>query len=253
MTVRELYEKLEERIPKELSMEWDNDGLMCSSDDQKEVKKILICLDVTAKIVEKAVFGGYDLILSHHPLIFHPLPAMEPGDFTAKKVITLLQNGISVMSFHTRLDAVRGGVNDTLADALGLRDVVPFGEGNVGRIGTLSQPTDFRNFAQKVKETLSVPAILGTDAGLPVFRVALLGGSGSDEVPAAKSAGADTYLSGEIAHHYLTDAPERGINLIAAGHYHTEQPVTKTLAEWVKKSLPQASVTVAESNPIELF
>ena len=122
MKVRELYEKLEERIPRTLSCSWDNDGLMCCPDPEAEVRRVLVALDVTAEVAETAIAGRYDAVVSHHPLVFRPLRAVEPGDAVAKKVIRLLSAGVSVMSFHTRLDAVCGGVNDTLAAALGLSE-----------------------------------------------------------------------------------------------------------------------------------
>ena len=84
-------------------------------------------------------------------------------------------------------------------------------------------------------------------------RVAILGGSGSSDVAAAEKAGADTYLSGELAHHHLTDAPERGMNLIAAGHFHTENPVCEALRAMVQEILPDAVVDIVNSNPIRVI
>ena len=141
MTVGELYAELENRVPRALSCDWDNDGLMCCPDADAPVRRVLVVLDITAAMVEKAIAEGYDLIVSHHPLIFSPLRAMDPGDPVAKKVIRLLRAGVSAMRFHTRLDAVEGGVNDVLAEALGLLDVEAFGPENerIGRIGTLPE------------------------------------------------------------------------------------------------------------------
>lgn len=255
MKVRELYEKLNARIPPELSCEWDNDGLMVCPDAEREVRSVLIALDITAPVVRKAAAEGFDVILSHHPLIFHPLGALTPEDPVARKCTELIRSGIAAMSFHTRLDAVSGGVNDTLASVLGLCGVVPFGENGeaIGRIGSLPEPLSLSAFADLVKRVTGVPHVLASDAGKPVSRVALLGGSGSDDVDAAAKAGADTYLSGELAHHHLTDAPERGMNLIAAGHFHTENPVCGTLARFVKDADPAIRVTVTDSNPIRLL
>lgn len=253
MNASELYQKLNERIPPELSCEWDNDGLMCCPDPGREIRKVLVALDVTEKIAEEAIGGGYDLIVSHHPLIFHPLRALDPGDPVAKKTMKLIRAGVAVMSFHTRLDAVSGGVNDTLAGALGLRGTEPFGEEKIGRIGSLPSPMTLADFVDRVKKITGVPAVLAADAGTPVSRVALLGGNGSDDVPAARSAGADTYLSGEIAHHHLTDAPERGMNLIAAGHFHTENPVCAVLERMILEADASLSVRVTDSNPIRML
>lgn len=252
MTVGALYAELEQRIPRSLSCDWDNDGLMCCPDLTAEVKKVLVALDVTGDTVRTAVEGGYDLIVSHHPMIFRPLRALDPGNYVARRAMELTRAGVSVMSFHTRLDAVAGGVNDTLAELLGLRDVTPFGEG-IGRVGTLDNVYTLCKFAETVKSVTGAPAVLCGDAGLPVRRVALLGGSGSDDVPAALAAGADTYLSGELAYHHLADAREMGINLLAAGHFHTENPVCRTLSRMLAGIDPTLTVDLYDSNRTTLI
>ena len=189
MKIKELYQKLEERIPRSLSCPWDNDGLMCCPDAEKDVRRVLIALDVTAEVAEQAVAGGYDLVVSHHPLIFRPLKSVNPMAPVAKKVIRLLTSGITVMSFHTRLDAVKGGVNDCLAAALGLSEPVPFGnEGEeIGRIGELPEEMTLADFAERVKQVTGAPYVTVGDAGVAVRRVAVLGGSGSDDVAAAEA------------------------------------------------------------------
>ena len=213
---------------------------------------MLVALDITASIVREAVAGGYDVILSHHPLIFRPLRAVEPSDPVAKKVITLLQAGICAMSFHTRLDAVEGGVNDTLAEALGLCDVFPFGENGeeIGRIGTLESAMSAEAFAKKVKEATGASSVTLSDAGVNVHRVAVLGGGGSGDVDAARAAGADTYVTGELKHNQLTDAPEWGINLIAAGHFHTEDLICSRLRDLVLEADASLQVDVVCSNAV---
>jgi len=229
MTVLELSRILNQKFPTALSCEWDNDGLMCCPDGAREVRRVLLTLDVTEAAVKKAKDEHFDLILSHHPLIFKGLKAVSGEDHISKKTIDLIRHGISVMSFHTRLDAAEGGVNDVLAAILGLCDVTPFGEEAIGRVGSLAQETTAEDFARKVKEALHAPVVQLADAGKPVRRVAVLGGNGSDDVEAARAAGADTYVSGELKYHQLTDAPEEGMNLIEAGHFHTEFPVCEML------------------------
>jgi dinuclear metal center YbgI/SA1388 family protein len=253
MKVCELFAALEERIPRGLSCSWDNDGLMVCPDGEREVRRVLVALDVTEEIVKQAIAGGYDVILSHHPMIFRPLKAVNPYDAVARKAIRLLCAGVSVMSFHTRLDAVSGGVNDTLAALLGLENTEPFGNDGeeIGRIGTLPKPMQLSAFAKAVRDTIGAPAVQVSDAGRPVSRVAVLGGSGSDDVSAAIRAGADTYVSGELGHHYLTDAPDMGINLIAGGHFHTENPVCEVLSSMALEIDPSLTVDIAFSNPVQ--
>lgn len=255
MTVAELYAYLNEKIPQSLSCEWDNDGLMCCPDPEKTVKRVLVALDITAAVVEEAIAGGYDVILSHHPLVFRPLKSVQLYNPVAKKVIRLLLSGISAMSFHTRLDAVEGGVNDVLAHRLGLLDVIPFGNGDetIGRIGTLPSPMSAEAFAKHLKSVTGADTVTLSDAGQQVLRVALLGGSGADDMGAAAKAGADTYVTGELGHHYLTDAPENGMNLLVAGHFHTENPVCERLAQLAREADGNIEVTVTNSYALKVF
>ena len=252
MTVQEIYDKLCERIPEYLREPWDNDGLMCSSDSTIEVKRALITLDVTENIVDYAIANGIDLIVSHHPLIFKPLPALTENSHIARKVIKLIKNDIAVFSFHTRLDAVQGGVNDLLANALGLENVAPFGQDGeeIGRIGELAGPMSVKAFAANVRNALGTEQVLVADAGREVKRVAVLGGSGSDDVRAAIAAGADTYLTGELKHNYLADAPELGINLFAAGHFDTEVPVCGRIKELLLEADATLTVDIVSSNTV---
>lgn len=253
MTVSELYEYLNGRIPSSLSCDWDNDGLMCCPEPDREVRRVLVCLDATAPMIDRAIAEGFDVILTHHPLVFHKLPAIDPRDHVAGKLVRLVRAGVSVMSFHTRLDALPGGVNDALAARIGLLGAVPYGAEGIGRIGVLPEPTSLSSFAESVKKTLGAPCVATADAGVPVFRVAVLGGTGSDDVPATEESGADTYLTGEVASHYLTDAPERGMNLIAAGHFQTENPVCEVLAGMVRQADATVETVIDNSNPIRVF
>ncbi len=255
MKVIELYSFLNEKIPPSLSCSWDHDGLLCCPDREAEVRRVLIALDITARVVDEAIRGGYDVIVAHHPMIFSPLAAIDPQNHIAEKVIRLIRAGIAAMCFHTRLDAVAGGVNDTLANLLGLCDVTPFGNAGeeIGRIGYLPQAMPLEDFCACVRRITGAEAVHASDAGRMVHRVAVLGGSGSDDVSAAIAAGADTFLSGELKHSYLTEAPERGINLVAAGHFHTENPVCQTLAGWITEAFPMLTVDLTDSSPVRIL
>lgn len=250
MKVSELYAFLESRIPRALSCEWDNDGLMCCPDPEREVHRVLLALDVTEAITDLAVEQRCDVILSHHPLVFRPIKALTPEKGVPRKMIRLVRNDIAVMSFHTRLDAVRGGVNDVLASLLGLRDVEDFGPDGetMGRVGKVPS-CDIDEFAARVKEILGAPMVLVSGRGT-VSRVAVLGGNGDDFIGAAVASGADTLVSGRLGYHPMTDASEMGIKLIEAGHYFTERPVLSALGELVKEADGTIELAFAESNEI---
>lgn len=250
MTVTELYKKFCEYLPESLRCEWDNDGIMVCPDSNAEVKKVLLSLDVTEEIVDYAIECGFDLIISHHPLIFRPLSNVTEDNHISRKVVKLIANAISVFSFHTRADRANGGVNDRLAETIGLTKTESFGEDGLGRIGTLSEEYELETFANAVKLALGADMIKVSDGYNPVKRVAVVGGDGKDFVKAALEMGADTYVSGRLSYNVMAEAAEMGINLIEAGHYFTEQPITEYFSELIAKFDPDVYVEIANSNMI---
>ena len=255
MTVRQLYKTLDEYIPSSLSCDWDNDGLMCCPDGEREVRKILVSLDVTKETVDEAIRGEYDLIISHHPFIFKGLRAIDGENFIAEKAIELIKNNISVFSFHTRLDALEGGVNDMLARALGLKNIRSIGnrEGTIGRIGSLGSAVSPEEFAARVRDSLSCPAVLLSSSGKEVREIAVVGGEGADEIKSAIACGADTLVSGRLGYHNMVDAGELGINLIEAGHFYTEFPICQAIKDMIVSIDSEIGVNIFNSNLIKLI
>ena len=253
MTVREIYDSLIERIPDALAEAWDNDGLMCASDDTREVKRALVTLDVTEEMVDYAIAGGIDLILSHHPLIFKPLKNLTEDDHIARKVIKLIKHDIAVISFHTRADKVEGGVNDTLCEIIGIRNAVPFGEGGLGRIGELDEELSMEDFSYLLKGLLDCDGVKVADACIPVQRVAVVGGDGKSYLGAALEMGADTFVSGRIGYNVMAEASEMGINLLEAGHFFTEHPVTAFFQSLLYHLDHEMYVEIRSSNMIRLI
>lgn len=253
MTVQEIYDRICERIPEQLREEWDNDGLMCASDDSIEVKRALVTLDVTEDVVDYAVANHFDLIVSHHPLIFRPLKSITEDSHVARKVIKLIKHDVAVISLHTRADKVKGGVNDLLAEILGIKDAVPFGEGSIGRIGALEEELTMEDFSYLLKGLLSSDGVKVADACIPVQRVAVVGGDGKDYVSDALALGADTYVSGRISYNVMAEASEMGINLIEAGHFFTEQPVTSFFQSLLMRMDSDMYIEILDSNIIKLI
>ena len=247
MTVKEIYENICQRIPEELREEWDNDGIMCCADDYADIKRALVTLDVTEEVVDYAIDNGFELIVSHHPLIFKPISSLNSDNHIARKLIKLIGAGVSVISLHTRADKVKGGVNDCLAKLLGLIDVEPFGDDCLGRIGHLECETSIEEFAQRIKSALGIERLTVSDAYNPVYTVALVGGDGKDYVRDAIEMCADTYLSGRIGYNVMEEAAEMGINLIEAGHYATEFPVTSFFSHILTKIDPKLTVEIVGS------
>ncbi len=251
MTVREFFKALSAIVPRELGCDWDVDGLNVCPDPEREVKRVLVALDATAEVVNKAVTEGYDLIFTHHPMLFGGLKNVLADDYDGAKVIKLCKSGVSAVSFHTRIDAAEGGVNDILASLIGLEQIEVAGDERIMRVGTLPAPMSAAEFAAKVKDALGCPAVLCADAGLPVHRVAVVGGSGKSEVALAKACGADTFLTGELKYSQYCDADR--LNLLVAGHFYTEQPICARLCALVAEVAPEVTADAVKSCKVTII
>ena len=235
-TVSMLYGKLDELAPFRTQEKWDNSGLL-AGDPDTEVTKALLVLDITPEAVEEAARLGAQLIISHHPVIFHPLKALEPG--TAPTL--LARRGIAAICSHTCLD--KALVNDCLAAALGLEEVLPFAAGEdgipMGRIGTLP----------RAAERLGAP-VRYNRGGRTIRRVAVLGGAGGDLIGEAAAIGADALVTGEAKHHEYLDAARLGITLFDGTHYATERVVLAPLAERLAAAFPEVEFLLGSGGDV---
>ena len=239
ITVQQVLEEMRRIAPPELAESWDNVGLLV--DAGRPVDAILTTLDITAPVVEEAVRLGCSLIVSHHPVIFDPIKRITADDLPA----LLLKGGVSAICMHTNLDAAPGGVNDTLAELLGMRDTVPFADG-CGRIGTVDATTA-KALAELCADTLG-PGVRYVEAGRPVLRLAEVSGAGGSYWKEALDLGADCLVTGEANHHAACDARRLGMGLVAAGHWATERPIAGVLAKRLKEAFPDIPVTVSRAD-----
>lgn len=253
MKIINLIKELDNLIPRSLGCDWDNDGVMCAPDTEREVNRVLCVLDVTDSVVRYAQNNGFDVIISHHPLIFKPLSSLFENNPAQKTIIDIIQSNITVLSYHTRLDAANGGVADLLCELAELTDVETIdGAGeNILRIGNIEE-TDLISFSSSIKSSLDCPFILASEQVNTVSRVAVCPGDGKDFVSLAKSLGADTYLTGRLSYNIMCDAHKIGLNLIEAGHYYTERKIAHRLADTVR-NLCDAHVEVYESLNINII
>ena len=222
-TPQQVLEILRQLAPVELACHWDNVGLLV--DAGRPVTAIATALDITPAVVEEAALNGCQLIVSHHPVIFDPLKRLSAGEVPA----LLLQNGISAICMHTNLDAAEGGVNDTLSDLLGIRDRRNFAE-NCGRIGTLDRPVTAAQLAALCGEMLHTHCKF-VEAARPIRTLAEVSGAGGSYLQEAIDLGADCFVTGEAAHHIALLAKQKGVGLVVAGHWGTEHPIARVLAE----------------------
>lgn len=239
ITVQQVLEEMRRIAPPELAESWDNVGLLV--DAGRPVDAILTTLDITAPVVEEAVKHRCNLIVSHHPVIFDPIKRVTAQDLPA----LLLAGGVSAICMHTNLDAASGGVNDTLAELLGMRDTIPFADG-CGRIGTVDATTA-KALAELCQDTLG-PGVRYVEADHPVLRLAEVSGAGGSYWKEALELGADCLVTGEANHHVACDAKQRGMGLVAAGHWATERPVAAVLAKRLSEAFPDIPVTVSRAD-----
>lgn len=239
VTVQQVLDELRRFAPPELAQDWDNVGLLV--DAGRPVTGVLTALDITAEVVQEAAARGCELIVAHHPVIFHPIKALAPGDVPA----LLVQKGISAICMHTNLDAAEGGVNDTLAAILGMRDTRSFADG-CGRIGTVDE-TSAAALAAFCQKTLG-PGVHYVEAGRPVRCLAEVSGAGGSYWQEAMALGADCLVTGEAAHHNGIDARRCGFGLVVAGHWGTEHPIAAVLKDRLARAFPGLTVAAAAAD-----
>ena len=227
MKIQEFTAAMERIAPKELALEFDNPGLLVEP-DHAEITRVLVALDCTKAVAEEAVAWGADLVLTHHPLFFHPVKRLAYSDPATAAACVLVRNGIGHFAAHTNLDAAHGGVNDTLCALFGIREAIPFDEG-VGRVGTLKEPVTLEAFAKRAETILHARVAFSGAPERMISRMAVMGGSGGSSVTLAAAQGADLLLTGELKHSDALDAQMLGLSLIVAGHYETEVVVLEPL------------------------
>lgn len=251
-TVSDILSFMETLAPQNRKEDWDNVGLLCGRTD-KEVKSILIALDPFEAVAHEAADIGADLILTHHPLIFRPIYNVTDNTSIGRTIHTLLTHDISAVNAHTNLDVSPGGVNDVLAEKLGLKNIQvinPVGTDDSGRpwgllrMGTVEE-TALDCFLSHVKDTLGCPGLRYADGGKNVRCVAVGGGACADEMSEAIAAGCDTFVTSDVKYNGFWDAQDQGLNLIDAGHFYTENPVCEYLREQIAHAFPDLDVRIS--------
>lgn len=255
ITVSDILKFIESVAPRSMAMDWDNVGLLCG-DKNQPVTRILVALDPFEAVCREAADVGAQLILTHHPLIFQGLKAVTEDTEVGRCVRFLCKNDISAINAHTNLDCAPGGVNDRLAQVLGLeniRVISPLGTDSEGRPwGLLRQgevaEQPLEQFLPTVKSALGCEALRFVDGGKPVRKVAVGGGACAGEFMDALRAGCDTFVTADVKYNGFWDAQSAGLNLIDAGHFQTENPVVSVLAEKLAATFPEISVIISEKH-----
>ncbi len=253
-TVRNILNYIQTIAPVSMKESWDNVGLNCGHAD-REVKKILVALDPFTHVCREAKAWGADLLVTHHALIWHP-GFITDGDAQGRNTLYLIENGIAHINAHTNLDQAPGGVNDVLAATLGLENVEvmnPAGVDDQGRPWGLIRMGEVAEqrlaaFLCMVKENLHCEGLRYVEGGKPVRKVAVGGGGCSGAMQEVAAAGCDTFVTADVKYNGFWDAKELGLNLIDAGHFHTENPVIAVLAGKIAATFPEVEVKISETH-----
>lgn len=261
LRVKDIASAIEEFAPLRLQENYDNAGLQVGNPEQT-VSAVLLCLDVTEDIIREAKARSCNMIVSHHPLIFHGLKNLTGADQTQRIVMEALKDGIAIYSAHTNLDSASDGVSYEMAHDLNLKNLevlIPSQQDptvGLGVIGYYESPVPQLEFLRKVKETFSVKALRysAQTQHLVIRKVALCGGSGASFIREAVASGADAYISGDFKYH---DYTTYGLDILIAdiGHHESELCSRKILSRIIREAFPDCVTYFAESetNPIKIL
>ena len=253
-TVADILKYIETLAPAYMKEDWDRVGLNCGHTD-KEVRRILVALDPFESVCREAKEIGADLLITHHALLWTPGFITDMSE-QGRNVLFLIENGIACINAHTNLDQAPGGVNDILAAKLGLQDIQVINPKGVDEDGNpwglLRQGNvikqDLPQFLALVKNVLGCDGLRYADSGKQVRRVAVGGGACAGEMLEAVKAGCDTFVTADVKYNQFWDAKALGINLIDAGHFHTENPVCRYLVNKLRETFPEVTVTMSANH-----
>ena len=253
ITVNEIFNLLQAKAPFELQYGFDNAGFLVGRKNAP-VRRVLVALDITEAVVEEAKEKACQLIISHHPVIWDGMKSVTDQTANGRKILSMAEAGIAAICAHTNLDAVADGVNDVLARALGLTEIGQLkqegvdGEGRpygIGRVGFVEEQS-LTDFAAFTKQALGSNGVRCVDAGKPVRKVAVGGGSCGDFIHDAIAQGCDTFVTADVKYDGFLDAKALGLNLIDAGHFPTENVVCPVVMDWLKGAFADLEVMISE-------
>lgn len=253
MKCSDIIKQLQKLAPEELACSFDNVGLLLGR-AEKSVSRVLIALEMSDEVVDLAVDRQADLIITHHPLLFHPLKRINSDDFIGRWVLKLLRNDITYYAMHTNFDRAVNGMGTLAADRLGLiqqrmlADTVEYQDaegvtrtGGIGKIGSLPEAMTLDELCGKLSQSFELE-------GLRVFapkgrrnqkltEVAIVPGSGGEYVAAAAENGADVLITADVSHHTGCDAVSQGMVVIDAGHYCLEYPFVEYIEQYLSETV----------------
>lgn len=257
--ISQVIEALERFAPLPLQESWDNAGLQVGL-TSAEASGALLCLDVTEAVVDEAISRGCNLIVSHHPLIFHKLAHVTGNTMVERIVMKAIRQGIVIESLHTNMDNARGGVNFHMAERLGLENVGFISPRIVDGIecgstvcGTLREPLSSGEFVELVKHRFDAKCAMTNGLQpMKIRKVAICGGAGGSFIGEAMAAGADAFLTGEMHYHEFFDHDGQ-LQIVVIGHYETEHFTSEIFQQIIERECPGLNAYISKEgrNPVE--
>ena len=250
MRIAQIIKTIEAFAPLALQEDFDNSGLQVGDVSQK-LQGILLCLDVTQEVVDEAIELDCNLIISHHPLLFHPLRTLTGQTYIERCVIKACKNDLVIYAAHTNLDNAPGGMNFYLAEKIGLQNIrflKPNELGGSGAIGELVAPEEEESFLERIQDIFQLKCLKHSPfTGKMIQEVALCGGSGAFLIPNALEAGADVFLTGEARYNDYYDVEDQ-LLLAVLGHYETEHYTKELFFDIISKKIPNFAIHFSNVN-----
>lgn len=259
-TINNIANFLDQLAPTRLAEEWDNVGLL-AGDRNAYVERVMTCLTITPESAAEAIAEKANLIVTHHPLPFQAIKRITTDSIPGKILWDLIRAGIAIYSPHTAFDSAVAGINQQLAQRLGLSNVEPIkrdvndrvglGSGRLGQLATATLMDLVKKL--KVEFNLNLLNYVG-QLDQACQRVAIACGSGGSFLSAAIERGCDTFVTGEANFHTCLEAKANGIGLILLGHYTSERFGAENLAGRLTEHFPEMNIWCSqhECDPISV-
>ena len=254
MKISDILSIIESNYPKDLAYEWDNPGLILG-DENRNIKKALVSLDVTQEVLNEAISNKAELIISHHPLIFSGIKQINSSSKTGRIILKASEHKIALIAAHTNMDTAKQGINTRLCKILSIQNSEIIEENKdfpgcgLGRIGKIEKTT-LKEFLKKVKQTLNAGYLRYSGDPDQILQTAAVGsGSCSDIIPQAIKKGADVIITGDLKYHTCLDYCNKNFSIIDAGHFPTEQIVKDMFYE----ILSNCKIDIIKSSQKDIF
>ena len=257
MKIKEITDAIERFAPLALQEGYDNAGLVVG-DPEREVGRALLAVDVTEEVLAEAEREGCDLVVTHHPIVFHPLKRLNEADYAQRCVARAVRRDIALYACHTNLDSAPNGMSWRLAEMLGvgnLRVLQPSETGDgagFGVVGELPEAIDTVEFMRIIQRRLEVSVIRYSDiATSGVRRVAVCTGAGASLIGEARRAGADIYITADMKYNDFM-APDKALTVADIGHFESEYCAIQLIFDILSKNLCTFAVRKSERsrNPV---